>query len=114
MSLWDEISEAVDDYSLNDLKNGAGAIFNAYTNAEAQKTSSHAAARADQAAALYVPEVDSQSKGDPVSVKLVKEQRELVGDVSEGETVVNKKWFYAGGAVLAVALIVGIIAVVKK
>lgn len=114
MSIWDEITTAAEDYSLNDAKNGVSDLFKAYTGAEAIKNSSHETARAEQAAALYVPEVESQSGGDPVSIAFVKPQRDLVGDVPKDDAVIDKKWLYIGGGILALVLVGGIITAVKS
>jgi hypothetical protein len=114
MSIWDEITSAADNYSLNDAKNGVGALFDAYTQVEKTRATGHENAKADQAAARYVPEIESQSVGDPVSLKPQTQQRELVGEVPKDAAVIDKKIVYAGGALLALLLVGGLIMAVKK
>lgn len=114
MGIWDEITEKAENFSLNDAKNGAGALFEAYTKVEAARAQGHENAKADQAAARYVPEVESQSVGDPVSIRPQTQERELVGEAPKGAAVIDKKIVYAGGALLAILLVGGLIMAVKK
>lgn len=114
MGIWDEITSKAETFSLSDVKNGAGSLFNAYQQNEQSRSSSHQAARADQAAARYVPEVESQSQGNPASVSFQQPERDLVGDTPKDSAVVDKKWFYVGGGVAALLLIGGFLLAVKK
>jgi hypothetical protein len=114
MSIWDDLKSKADTFSLDDLSSGAGTVFNAYTASEDRRVSSHQAARADQAAARYAPEVESQSGGEPMSVAFKQPERDLVGDTPKDSAVVDKKWLYIGGGVAALLLITGILVAVKK
>jgi hypothetical protein len=114
MNLFDEIAEKAENFSLSDLKSGAGSLLSAYNQAEKNRNSSHVNARADQAAARYVPEVESQGKGEPVSIAFKQPERELVGEIPKDSAVVDKKLVYIGGGLVALLLIGGLIVAVKK
>lgn len=114
MSLWDEIADKAENFSLNDLQSGAASLLNIYNESERVRNSSHVNARADQAAARYVPEVESQGRGEPVSVVFKQPERDLVGEIPKDSAVVDKKLVYIGGALIAIALMAGFIVAVKK
>jgi hypothetical protein len=114
MNLWEEISDKAENFSLSDLKSGAGSLLNAYNQSERVRNSSHVNARADQAAARYVPEVESQGNGEPVSVAFKQPERDLVGEIPKDSAVVDKKMVYIGGGLIALLLIGGFIVAIKK
>lgn len=111
MELWGEISDKFDSFNLNDVKNGVGTLFSAYTAREQRRGSSHQAAAQSQAQDRYTPEVESQNQGNPQSVVIQPQERALVGE-SESSGV-NKTVMYVGGGVLALLLVGGLIIAVK-
>jgi hypothetical protein len=114
MSIWDEITTKAENFSLSDLQSGAGSLLSAYNQSEKIRNSSHVNARADQAAARYVPEVESQGNGEPVSVTFKQPERDLVGEVPKDSAVIDKKMIYIGGGLIALLLVGGLIVAAKK
>lgn len=114
MSIWDEIVSKADNFSLSDAKNGASALFDAYTQSEQSRATGHENARADQANARYTPEVESQNQGEPVSVRVQQPQTQLVGEAPKDAAMVDKKIIYAGGVLVALLLIGGMVMLAKK
>lgn len=105
MSWWDKV--------YNEASGAADKILGAYTEIEKAKAGSFQNARAEQTAARYVPHVDSQNRGEPVSVKPQTTERPLVGDNPQPSGM-DKKWLYIGGGVGALLLVVGLVVIAKK
>lgn len=106
MSWWDK--------AYKEISGGADKVLNAYTEIEKAKASSFQSARAEQMASRNTPQVDSQNRGEPISVKPATPERQLVGDAPKDSAVVDKKMLYIGGGVAALLLLVGVIVIAKK
>lgn len=106
MSWWDKVYE--------EAKGGADRVLEAYTEVEKAKASSHRNAEAEQVAARHTPQVEYQNTGDPVSVKIPKAQKKLVGDGGkvESKTAIDQKLVLAGIGLVVVAF--GVFVAVKK
>jgi hypothetical protein len=114
MSIWDEITSKAESFSLSDLQSGAGSLLKVYNQSEKTRNSSHVNARAAQAAARYVPELESQGNGAPVSVEFKQPERDLVGEVPKDSAVIDKNLVYFGGGLIALLLVGGFIIAIKK